>query len=65
MVAAAPWDYFSVSCGCCYLFDIPVEMARSVTGHRHDADVPGLSGDVFEVLARPPKPSFFKRLFGG
>lgn len=48
-----------------WLFEIPVETARSVVGYRHDADVPGLSGEVFEVLVRPQKPSFFKRLFGG
>ena len=47
-----------------YLFDIPVETARSVAGYRHDEDVPGLSGDIFEVLAPPKKPSLFKRLFG-
>ncbi len=51
---------------CDYLFDIPVETARSVAGYRHDEDVPGLSGEVFEVLeaATQKKPSFFKRLFG-
>ena len=48
-----------------YLFDIPVEMARSVAGYRHDEDVPGLSGAVFEVLAPPKEPSFLKRFFDG
>jgi len=48
-----------------WLFDIPVETARSVTGYRHDEDVPGLSGDVFEVLAPPNERSFLKRLFDG
>jgi hypothetical protein len=51
---------------CDYLFDIPVETARSVAGYRHDEDVPGLSGDVFEVLAPPnDERSFLKRLFDG
>jgi hypothetical protein len=51
---------------CDYLFDIPVETARSVAGYRHDEDVPGLSGSVFEVLAPPPdERSFLKRLFDG
>jgi hypothetical protein len=50
---------------CDYLFDIPVETARSVAGYRHDQDVPGLSGDVFEVLAPPYEPSFLKRFFYG
>ena len=49
-----------------YIFDIPVETAKSVTGYRHDEDVPGLSGDIFEVLENVPsqKPPLFKRLFG-
>jgi hypothetical protein len=51
---------------CDYLFDIPVETARSAAGYRHDEDVPGLSGEVFEVLAPPPdERSFLKRLFDG
>ena len=53
-------------CDVDYVFDIPVETARSVTGYRHDEDVPGLSGDVFEVLAPPTdERSFLKRLFVG
>ena len=35
---------------CDYIFDIPVETARSLTGYRYDRDIPGLSGEVFEVL---------------
>jgi hypothetical protein len=50
---------------CDYLFDIPVETARSVAGYRHDEDVPGLSGELFEVLAAPDERSFWKRLFDG
>jgi hypothetical protein len=51
---------------CDYFFDIPVETARSAAGYRHDEDVPGLSGEVFEVLAAPPhEQSFLKRLFDG
>lgn len=49
-----------------WLFEIPVETARSVAGYRHDKDIPGLSGDVFEVLAPPPdERSFLKWLFDG
>jgi hypothetical protein len=33
-----------------YLFDVPLELARDLTGFRHDADIPGVSGDVFEIL---------------
>jgi hypothetical protein len=51
---------------CDFLFDIPVETARSAAGYRHDEDVPGLSGEVFEVLAPPPdERSFLKRLYDG
>jgi hypothetical protein len=57
---------------CDYVFDIPVATAQSLTGYRYDQDVPGLSGEPFEVLvcavpersAPQEKPSFFKRLFG-
>jgi hypothetical protein len=47
---------------CDYIFDVPVETARSIIGYRHDQDVPGLSGEVFEVLAK--KSTFLRRLFG-
>lgn len=51
---------------CDYLFDIPVETARSMTGYRHDEDIPGLSGEVFEVLAPPPdERPYWKRFFDG
>ena len=36
---------------CDYIFDIPIETARSLTGYRHDQDIPGLIGEVFEVLS--------------
>jgi hypothetical protein len=59
-----------------YIFEIPVETAKSITGYRHDENIPGLSGDVFEVLERvseqkaslqessPEKRSVFRRFFG-
>ena len=68
-----PSDFNSIKDGliakklpdCDYIFDIPVETARSVVGYRYDQDVPGLNGDVFEVLScSSKKSSFFKRLFG-
>lgn len=49
---------------CDYIFDIPVETAKSVVGYRYDQDVPGLSADVFEVLTAPKKPSFVRKLLG-
>ena len=56
-----------------YIFDVPVELAQTLAGYRHDADIPGAGTDPFEVLAetspsaagRIEKPSFLKRLFGG
>ena len=55
-----------------FIFDVPVELALSIVGYRHDRDVPGLSGEVFDVLAgavpevsaSPQRWSFWKRLFG-
>jgi hypothetical protein len=50
-----------------YIFDIPVELAMSFTGYRHDATTQSLAMDAFEVLesVQPPstKKSFFGRLF--
>jgi len=36
---------------CDYIFDVPVEVARSLVGYRHDRDIPGQTGEVFEILA--------------
>ena len=36
--------------GCDYIFEIPVEIAREMTGYQHDRDIPGLTGEPFEVL---------------
>jgi hypothetical protein len=35
---------------CDYIFDIPVELARVITGFRYDQDVPGLGDDAYEGL---------------
>ena len=56
-----------------YIFDLPVELAATLTGYRHDADIPGAGAEPFEVLvetlssasASTGRPSFLKRLFGG
>jgi hypothetical protein len=58
--------------GCDYVFDIPVEVAREVTGYRYDRDIPGLTGEPFVVLngrvpkqsAPQPERSIWKRWFG-
>lgn len=55
-----------------YLFDVPVEWARTITGYRHDAEFPGVDDAPFEVLAAtesaPPdstaKKPIWKRLLG-
>ena len=51
-----------------YLFDIPVELAHSLTGYRHDHDIPGMPKDAFEVLVStsttPDRRSWWRRLLG-
>lgn len=48
--------------------EIPVEVAESFTGYRHDAETTGLAEGAFEVLhaTRPAsaQKSFLQRLFG-
>jgi hypothetical protein len=34
-----------------FIFDVPVKLAQTLTGYRHDADIPGAGADPFEVLA--------------
>lgn len=52
-----------------FVYDAPAELAKALTGFRHDQDVPGMAGDVFQVLestaAKPASGGFLKRLFGG
>ena len=51
-----------------HIFDVPVELAQTLTGYRHDAEIPGAGAEPFEVLvetASSEKPSLLKRLFGG
>ncbi|MFI5458361.1 MAG: hypothetical protein ACHRXM_23270 [Isosphaerales bacterium] len=51
-----------------YIFDVPVQLAESLTGYRHDQDIPGLGDRPFEVLVaasvKPERSSLWKRLFG-
>ena len=44
-----------------HVYDVPAELARKLTGFRHDQDIPGVSGAVFEVL-EPQRPSGPTRL---
>ena len=59
-----------------YIFEIPVEVAHTVTGFRHDRDLPGLKESPYEILAESDRPvtggekplkkkSWFRHLFGG
>lgn len=35
-----------------HVYDVPTELAKELTGYRHDQDTPGLTGNVFEILER-------------
>jgi len=35
-----------------HLYELPSELAKVLTGFRHDQDIPGMSGDIFEVWGR-------------
>ena len=56
-----------------YFFDVPVELAHTLTGYRHDADIRRAGAEAFEVLletspsaaASTERPSLLRRLFGG
>jgi len=47
-----------------YVYDIPAELAKKLTGFRHDEDMPGLSGEVFQILEHDSVKSPLGRLFG-
>jgi hypothetical protein len=34
------------------VYDVPAELAKELTSYRHDEDLPGLTGEVFEILER-------------
>jgi hypothetical protein len=44
-----------------YVYDAPAELAKELTGFRHDQDTPGWIGEVFEILERE---SVLGKLFG-
>ena len=47
-----------------HVYDVPAELAKGLTGFRHDQDMPGLTGEVFEILERETSPqTIFSRLF--
>ena len=53
-----------------YIYDVPAELALSLTGFRHDQDVAGATGPIFQVLERTSARSqsglarAFRGLFG-
>ena len=49
-----------------YIFEIPVELALSLTGYRHDIEIPALGKNAFEVLVTTkttPERTWWRRLF--
>lgn len=44
-----------------HVYELPAELAKKLTGFRHDESMPGLTGEVFEVLERE---SVIGKLFG-
>ena len=49
-----------------HVYDVPAELAKELTGYRHDQEIPGVSGDIFEVLERRSsgQAGLIGRLFG-
>ena len=35
-----------------YLFDVPAELCKAISGFRHDEDIEGIDGEAFAVLER-------------
>jgi len=44
------WCLSMVTCKIGEIPDVPVELGRELTGFRHDQDISGVSGAVFQVL---------------
>jgi hypothetical protein len=48
-----------------YIFEIPLKVAQSIVGFKHDEDCPHMQGERFVVLSKAgPKQGFMRRLFG-
>jgi hypothetical protein len=37
-----------------FIYDVPADLAKDQTGFRHDQEIPGMSGDAFQVLEPNP-----------
>jgi len=46
-----------------YIFDIPVDLTRAITGYHYSADLPGVDFDPLVKASPPKKASWFHRLF--
>ena len=46
-----------------HVYGLPAEVAKELTGFRHDQHIPGIAGDIFAVL-EPKSGSLLSRLFG-
>lgn len=48
-----------------YIFEIPLKVAQSIVGFKHDEDCPHMQGERFVVLAKEgQKKGFMRKLFG-
>jgi hypothetical protein len=47
-----------------YVYDAPAELAKKLTGFRHDEDTPGLTDEVFQVLEPTGFWNTLKEIFG-
>ena len=45
-----------------HVYGLPAEVAKELTGFRHDQVIPGIAGDIFAVL-EPKSGSLLSRLF--
>jgi hypothetical protein len=45
-----------------YIYDAPADLAKDLTGFRHDQDTPAMNENPFQVLEQKP---FFSRFFNG
>jgi len=54
----------AISPACDYIFDIPVSVAESLTGYRHDVEIPEIGDQRFEVLKHTREPRAKKSWLG-
>jgi hypothetical protein len=47
-----------------YLFDVPIALARELSGFSYDKEIPGLNGEPYEVLTAGQQKSLLSRVLG-